>query len=94
MGPRLIRRRRDGLVEIRRARARDLVLHSDAAVLLALLAAWLLLAVVLVMALVFDPPFLALAAWLVVALAVDQRQSRHPKLAIVHVTPPPPRPAA
>ena len=78
MVPSLIRRRRDGLVEIRRARARDVVLSSDAGVLLALFAGFLCLTLFLVMSLVFDPPFLAVLAWLIVALAVDRRQARAP----------------
>jgi hypothetical protein len=89
MGPRLIRRRRDGLVEIRRLRARDVVLTADAAVLLGLLAGWFLLTVVLVIALVFDPPFLAVAAWFVLAAAVEHRRARTPRLVAVAATPPP-----
>jgi hypothetical protein len=79
MTPRLVHRRRDGLVEIRRARARDLVLTSDAAMLLALLAGWFLLVAILVMSLLFDPPFLAFPAWLVLVFAVEQRRARRPR---------------
>jgi hypothetical protein len=89
MAPRLIHRRRDGLVEIRRFRARDVVLSSDAAVLLGLLAAFFFLVVVLVLALVFDPPFLAVAGWLVLAAAVEHRRARAPRLAAVRATRPP-----
>jgi hypothetical protein len=89
MIPRLVRRRSDGLVEIRPVRARDVVPASDAAVLLALLAGWLLLAAILVMSLVFDPPFLGLAAWFVLFAAVEQRRARHPRLVQAHATPPP-----
>jgi hypothetical protein len=93
MTPRLIRRRRDGLVEIRRVRARDVVLSSDAAVLLGLLAGFFFLTVVLVLALVFDPPFLAVGAWVVVFAAVERRRARSPRLVPVR-TAPPPGPAA
>jgi hypothetical protein len=94
MAPRLIRRRRDGLVEIRRARARDLVSTSDTVVLLALLAGFLFFALVLVISLVFDPPFLAIAAWLVLVFAVDARRPR-PALRLVEArVPPPPGSAA
>ena len=89
MGPRLIRRRRDGLMEIRRLRARDIVITSDAAVLLGLLAGWFFLTVFLFMALVFDPPFLAVGAWLILALAVEHRRARTPRLVAVAATPPP-----
>jgi hypothetical protein len=89
MAPRLIRRRRDGLVEIRRFRARDILLSRDAAVLLGLLAGWFFLTVVLVLALVFDPPFLAVAAWLVLAAAVEHRRARSPRLVAVPASRPP-----
>jgi hypothetical protein len=86
---RLIRRRRDGLVEIRRARARDLVVANDAIVLAALLAGFFFFAVLLVMTLVFDPPFLAVGGWVVLALAVEQRARRPSRLAPVPPSPPP-----
>jgi Flp pilus assembly protein TadB len=94
MGPRLLRRRRDGLLEIRRARARDLVSGTDAIVLSCLLAGWLLFVVLLVMTLVFDPPFLALAVWVIASLAIEQHRKRRParlapRLALVHAAPPP-----
>ncbi len=89
MGPRLIHRRRDGLLEIRPTRARDLVLTSDTAVLFCMLAGWCLFAVLLVITLLFDPPFLALAAWLVLSLAVEHRRRRVPRLAAVRAGPPP-----
>lgn len=88
MAPRLIRRRRDGLVEIRRARARDLVLSSDSMVLLGMLAGWLLFTVALVLSLVFDPPLLGVAVWAVLAVAVDHRPRAQPTLATAHVSPP------
>lgn len=88
MAPRLIRRRRDGLVEIRRARARDLMLNSDAVVLLAMLAGWLCFTVTLVMSLVFDPAFLLLAGWVVLALFVEQRHAAPPRLAAAHASRP------
>lgn len=85
MAPRLIRRRRDGLVEIRRARARDLVVVSDAMVLLGMLAGWLLFTVTLVMSLVFDPPLLLVALWFIVALFVEHRAEATPRLAAAPV---------
>jgi hypothetical protein len=88
MAPRLIRRRSDGLVEIRRARARDLVLTSDAVVLLGMLAGWLLFTVTLVLSLVFDPPFLLLAGWFILALFVEQRRAPEPRLATARGAPP------
>ncbi len=88
MAPRLIRRRRDGLVEIRHARARDLVLSSDSMVLLGMLAGWLLFAVALVLSLVFDPPLLGVAVWAVLAVAVDHRHARPPRLATARGSPP------
>jgi hypothetical protein len=88
MAPRLIRRRRDGLVEIRRARARDLVLTSDAFILLAMLAGFLFFTITLVMSLVFDPPFLLLAGWLVLAVFVEQRHTATRHLAEARVSPP------
>ncbi len=88
MAPRLVRRRRDGLVEIRRARARDLVVTSDAMVLLGMLAGWLLFMVVLVMSLVFDPPLLLVAAWFILAAFVEQRRAASPRLATARISPP------
>jgi len=88
MAPRLIRRRRDGLVEIRRARARDLVLTSDAMVLLGMLAGWVLFTVTLVMSLVFDPPLLLVALWFIVALFVEHRRAETPRLATARITRP------
>lgn len=88
MAPRLIRRRRDGLVEIRRARARDVVLSSDSMVLLGMLGGWLLFAVALVMSLVFDPPLLGVAAWAILAAAVDHRPRAEPRLATAPTSPP------
>lgn len=88
MAPRLIRRRHDGLVEIRQARARDLVPTSDAMVLLGMLAGWLLFTVVLVMSLVFDPPLLFVAGWFILALFVEHRRSGAPRLAAVHASRP------
>lgn len=94
MAPRLIRRRSDGLVEIRRARARDLLSTSDTIVLLALLAGWFFLTLLLVIALVFEPPILAIAAWLVLMLFVEARRSRPAlRLAEAHVPPRPPHAA-
>ncbi len=90
MASRLIRRRSDGLVEIRRARARDLVSTSDTLILLCLLAGFVLLTLVLVMSLVFDPAFLAIAGWLVLILFVDARSARPAlRLQEAHVPPPP-----
>jgi hypothetical protein len=91
MTPRIIRRRRrDGLVEIRRVRARDVVLTSDAFVLLGMLGGFFFFAALLVIVLVFDPPFLAIALWGVVAAAVEHRASqREPRIAEAHLTPPP-----
>jgi type IV secretory pathway TrbD component len=97
MGPRLIRRRRDGLLEIRRTRARDLVLTSDTVVLSCLLAGWFLFAVLLVITLVWDPPLLGLAAWLIAYFAVEQwkrrparsRPRRRPRLSLVSSSRPP-----
>lgn len=88
MGPRLIRRRRDGLVEIRRARARDVVLSSDTAVLFAMLAGWLVFVGVLVFALVFDPPFLALASGGLLFFLLEQRHNRPASLVPLQATPP------
>lgn len=88
MAPRLVRRRRDGLVEIRRARARDLVVTSDAMVLLGMLAGWLLFTVTLVMSLVFQPPLLLVAAWFILALFVEHRRGETPHLATAHASPP------
>ena len=92
MRPRIIRRhRRDGLVEIRRARARDLVLTSDAFVLLGMLGGFFFFAVLLVMVLLLDPPFLALALWGVLAAAVEQRSAGHqPRISEASMTPTPP----
>lgn len=81
MAPRLIRRRRDGLVEIRRARARDLMLTSDAVLLLGMLGGWLLFTLTLVMALVFNPPLLLVAGWAILAAFVERRRAAHPRLA-------------
>jgi type IV secretory pathway TrbD component len=94
MGPRLVRRRRDGLFEIRRTRARDLVLTTDTAVLSCMLAGWFLFAVLLVMTLLWDPPFLGLAAWLIASIAVERWKRLHPprrgpRLALVPAAPPP-----
>ena len=97
MGPRLIRRRRDGLLEIRRTRARDLVLTSDTIVLSCLLVGWFLFAVLLVITLLWDPPFLGHAAWLIAYFAVEQWKRRHPRreprrrprLTLVTPAPPP-----
>ena len=84
------RRRRDGLVEIRRARARDVVLTSDAFVLLGMLGGFFFFAVALVIVLVFDPPFLAVALWGVLAAAVEHRTAaRQPRIVEAHLTPPP-----
>lgn len=88
MAPRVIRRRRDGLVEIRRARARDLVVASDAAVLLGMLAGWVLFTVTLVMSLVFDPPLLLVGGWVILAFFVEHRRTATPRLAPVRVPPP------
>jgi hypothetical protein len=97
MGPRLIRRRRDGLLEIRRTRARDLVLTSDTAVLSCLLAGWFLFTALLVITLVWDPPLLGLAAWLIAYFAVEQwkrqrpeRRRRRPRPPLALVSPPQP----
>jgi hypothetical protein len=103
MGPRRIRRRRDGLVEIRRARARDLVLTSDTAVLCYLLVGFFLFSVILVMTLLFDPPALLVAAWCILYFAVEQRRGsgrtgrtrrRAPRLTVVPAAPSPPDSAA
>lgn len=88
MAPRLIRRRRDGLVEIRSARARDLVLTSDAMVLLGMLAGWVLFTVTLVLSLVFDPPLLLVAGWFILALFVEQRRAPAGRLVAARATPP------
>jgi hypothetical protein len=88
MAPRLIRRRRDGLVEIRRARARDLMLTSDSVVLLGMLAGWILFTVTLVMSLVFDPPLLLVAGWFILALFVEHRRAPAPRLAPAPISPP------
>lgn len=60
-------------MEIRRARALDVVLTSDAFVLLGMLGGFCCFAALLVIALVFDPPVLAVAVWAVVAAAVEHR---------------------
>ena len=78
----------DGLVEIRRARARDLVLTSDAVVLLGMLAGWVTFTVALVMSLVFDPPLLLVGGWFILALFVEQRRAAAPRLAAAHISPP------
>ncbi len=83
------RRRRDGLVEIRRARARDVVLTFDSFVLLALLAGWFFFSVLLVMTLIFAPAFLGLAAWGVLLLVVDQKRTRPAHLVPAAAEPPP-----
>lgn len=88
MAPRIIRRRRDGLMEIRRARARDLVLTSDAVVLLGMLAGWVMFTVALVMSLVFDPPFLLIGGWFILALFVEHRRAGSPRLATARISPP------
>ena len=69
-------------------RARDIVLSSDAAVLLGMLAGWFILAVLLVIVLLFDPPFLAVPGWLVLALAVENRAARAPRAVEARVSPP------
>ena len=90
MRPRIIRRRRDGLVEIRRARARDIVLTSDAFVLLGMLGAFFCFAVILVAVLLFDPPVLAVALWAVLAAAVEHRAtSRGARTVEAQASPPP-----
>ncbi len=89
----LVRRRHDGLVEIRRARWRDLVLTSDAAVLLGMLAGWLLFVATLVMALVFAPLAIGVAALLVLLFVADGGARSAPRLVEAPV-PPPPRGAA
>ncbi len=75
-------------MEIRRARARDLVLTSDAMVLLGMLGGWLLFMVTLVMSLVFDPPLLLVAVWFIIALFVEQRRAPPARLVAARVTPP------
>jgi hypothetical protein len=62
MAPPLIRRRRsDGIVEIRPRRARDTVANADAAVLLILMAAFLVFCVALVATLVESPILIGIA---------------------------------
>ena len=96
MRPRIIRRRRrDGLVEIRRARARDVVVTSDAFVLLGMLGGFFFFAVLLFVVLVFDPPVLAVALWAIVAAAVEHRTStRDTRVLEAHASPQPPPSAA
>jgi len=60
MVSRIVRRRPDGLVEIRRRRARDVVATPDAVVLLALMGAFLLFCAALVVTLVTSPILLAM----------------------------------
>jgi hypothetical protein len=57
-------------------------------VLLFLLGGWALFTVTLVMSLVFDPAFLAIAVWAVFAVAVDQRRAAAPRLAAARSSPP------
>lgn len=57
---RVARRRPDGLMEIRRRRARDVVATADAAVLLALMAGWLAFSALLIVTLITSPILLAM----------------------------------
>ena len=72
----LVLRRPDGLVEIRRTPASDALPASDAAVRLALFDGFATFAFLLVLALVFRPPFLALGAWALVATGVESLCAR------------------
>jgi hypothetical protein len=77
MAPPLIRRRRaDGIVEIRPRRARDLVASPDAAVLLGLLALFLLFAAALVATLVASPILVGVAIAFVLATACADALAR------------------
>jgi len=69
MLPLLVRRRPDGLMQIRRLRAADVVLSSDTATILALFAGFVFFAILLFLTLVFDPPFLGVGAWAIRAHA-------------------------
>lgn len=75
-------------MEIRQARARDLMPASDTVVLLGMLAGWLLFTVTLVMSLVFDPPLLLVGGWFILALFVEHRRAVAPRLAPVRMPPP------
>lgn len=93
MASRIVRRRPDGLVEIRRRRARDIVVTPDAAVLLALMGGWLLFVAVLVVTLVISPILLAMTGGFVLLGAWGVAISRPATLSIAPA-PPPPRHAA
>lgn len=61
---------------------------SDAFILLAMLAGFLCFTITLVMSLVFDPAFLLLAGWVVLALFVEHRHPAPRELAEAHASPP------
>lgn len=90
MASRIVRRRPDGLVEIRRRRPRDVVATPDAAVLLALMAGWLLFVAVLVVTLVTSPILLAMTGGFVLLGAWGVAITR-PQTLSVAPAPPPPR---
>ena len=100
MAPLLVRRRPDGVTQIRRLRASDVVLTADTKTLFMLFGGFVTFTVLLFMTLVFDPPLLAVGLWAIVAVAVDmgrfrsgsRRAPRPPVLRVVSgSTPPPPR---
>lgn len=64
------------------------MLTNDAVVLLGMLAGWLLFTVTLVLSLVFNPPLLLVAAWVIFATFVDQRRAAAPRLVAVRASPP------
>lgn len=83
-------RRQDGLIEIRRRRAIDLVATPDSVVLLALLGAWALFTSGLVVSLVVAPVVLAMSA-VFVALGIWGGRLARPRLAGISPGEPPPR---
>jgi hypothetical protein len=89
MLPLLVRRRPDGLMQIRRLRAADVVLSSDTATILALFAGFVLFAFLLFLTLVFDPPFLGVGAWAILLAAVESRRARPLRLVKQPVARPP-----
>lgn len=91
MVSRIVRRRPDGLVEIRRRRARDVVATPDAAVLLALMIGWVLFAVTLVVTLVTSPILLAMTGGFVLLGAWAGAMVRPEALQAAPLDPPPRR---
>jgi hypothetical protein len=91
MASRIVRRRPDGLVEIRRRRARDVVATPDAAVLLALMGGWLIFSVALVVTLVTSPILLAMTGGFVLLGAWGVSLVRPRALETAPVEPPPRR---